>query len=651
METRERKRPSSEAVERLHDQLQESLRELVTSEDWKRALEVASRFHDYSFANTRLIWTQALARGFTPTRVAGYRTWQQLGRQVRRGERGLQILAPVIRKVTVDSDEEEAKEQRRVVGFRVVHVFDISQTDGEPLPEVTAAVVEGDLPAQWNQLAELIGEAGFVLKVANLDRLGDANGITDWRRREVVIRADLPGAQRFKTAVHELAHIRLHEPTSEGRPNCRGVVEVEAESVAYMVCAALGIDSTGYSLPYVAAWSGGDLDKVAATANRVIGCARTVLSQLEPEQRLDRDPSPSRGPSRVDVRDRATREPVLNREDIRRSQVQEVVEAATAIYYRYLRSLSGARARDYLQGRGIGDTAMDRWQLGYAPASWQWLTRELLREGFGEELLLDAGVVGRSRTGRLYDRMRNRIIFPLHGADGTPRGIAGRLLSGDGPKYLNTPETALYKKRTLLYGFHLARQPITDKGRAVVVEGYTDAIAAHQVGISNVVATGGTALTPEHLQTLRRVTGDVTLAFDGDSAGLLAVERIVGVDAAAHSLRVRVARLPDRRDPADLIAAGDSGLLRDALGQASPLPHHLIDRIIQRHNLDEPEDFARALRAAGAIVASIREPCARTEALAHLATEIGRDQTWIEAAVIADTPQRERYRGSMARGL
>jgi hypothetical protein len=160
----------TEAVERLHDQLQTSLRELVTSEDWQRALAVAARFHDYSFANSRLIWAQSLARGITPSRVAGYRMWQQLGRQVRRGEHGLQILAPVIVKVTPQNGNEE---ERRVVGFRVVRVFDIAQTDGEPLPEVTAVLVEGDLPSQWERVGELIIGAGFGLQVADLDRLGD----------------------------------------------------------------------------------------------------------------------------------------------------------------------------------------------------------------------------------------------------------------------------------------------------------------------------------------------------------------------------------------------------------------------------------------------------------------------------------------------
>ena len=266
---------SSDAVERLHERLQKSLRALVSSDDWRQALEVAARFHDYSFANTRLIWVQATARGFTPTRVAGYRAWQKLGRQVNRGEKGLQVLAPVTRKVEANDGDEE----RRVVGFRVVHVFDQSQTDGKSLPEVRPALLDGELPVQWERIAELIRTAGFEFAVSEADRLGEANGITDWGDRMVVVRESLPGAQRFKTAVHELGHVRLHEPSSGDRPECRGIVEVKAESVAYMVCAALGVDSAAYSLPYVATWSEGDLEKVSQTAGRVIRCARSVIAE------------------------------------------------------------------------------------------------------------------------------------------------------------------------------------------------------------------------------------------------------------------------------------------------------------------------------------------------------------------------------------
>ncbi len=633
-------------MERLHEQLQEALQELVTSEDWQRALAVAARFHDYSFANTQLIWTQSHARGFTPSRVAGYRTWQELGRHVQRGERGLQILAPVIRKVTPEDGEEE---ERRVVGFRVVHVWDLAQTKGEPLPEVPVTLVEGDLPFHWEQISGLITGAGFDLQIADLDRLGDANGITDWQQRVVVVRASLPGAQRFKTAVHELAHVRLHEPNADGRPACRGIVEVEAESVAYMVCAALGIDSACYSLPYVASWSGGDVAKLAATANRVIGCARKVLTQLEQERQLEHEPAQSS--PRIEVRDLGTEEPTPEQQPTRRSDLEEILTAATAFYQHQLHDPIGAGAAEFLRNRGIGGEAIDRWQLGYAPDSWQSLTTALRKEGFSDDLLLQAGVVGRSRTGRLFDRMRNRVIFPILNQRGTPVGFAGRLLTGDGPKYLNTPETDLYEKRTLLYGMHLAHQPILDAGSAVVVEGYTDAITAHQAGFANVVATAGTALTPQHLETLSRITTKVILAFDGDQAGLLAAERTADLEQPDRRVRILVARLPEGRDPADLIAGGHIHVLEEAIGQAVPLEHHLIDQIVRQHNLEEPEAVARVLRAAGAVVAPIIDPTDRARAVSHLASRIGRDEVLVDDAIGRYSSGRGRRRTEPSRSL
>jgi len=641
MESAETTTNRSDAVERLHEQLQDSLQELVTSEDWQRALAVAARFHDYSFANTRLIWAQSLARGFTPSRVAGYRAWQELGRHVRRGERGLQILAPVIRKITPENGDEE---ERRVVGFRVVHVFDIAQTEGEPLPEVPVALVEGDLPSHWEQVSGLITGAGFDLQVADLERLGEANGITDWQHRDVVVRASLPGAQRFKTAIHELAHVRLHEPTSDGRPSCRGIVEVEAESVAYMVCAALGIDSAGYSLPYVASWSGGDITKVSATANRVIGCARQVLTQLEQERRLEREPIAA-GP-RIEARDRETA--ARSPEPKARSDLETVVSAATAFYQGQLREPPGGEAVEYLRGRGIDNEAIDRWQLGYAHGAWEALTVALREEGFSDDLLLEAGVAGRSRHGRLYDRMRNRVIFPIHDDQAVPRGLAGRLLSGDGPKYLNTPETELYQKRSLLYGLHLAHQPILDAGTAVVVEGYTDAITAHQAGLTNVVATGGTALTEEHLKTLARITSNVTLAFDGDHAGLQAVERAADLDRAHHGIRLHVAMLPAGHDPADLLANGGRHSLEEAIANVAPLEHHLIDQIVEQHILDEPEAMARAIRAARSVLRSATDIDVRTKATEYLATSVGRDVALV-ASYLEQTSQPralERQRGN-----
>ena len=409
------------------------------------------------------------------------------------------------RKTTPENGEEK---ERRVVGFRVVHVFDLAQTEGEPLPEGPVTLGKGDLSSHWEQVSGLITEAGFDPQIADLDRLGEANGITDWPHRDVVVRASLPGAQRFKTAVHELAHVRLHEPTSDGRPYCRGIVEVEAESVAYMVCAGLGIDSAGYSLPYVASWSGGDLTKVAATANRVIDCARRVLTQLERERQLEHETVPNR--PRVEVRNLDTERPAPDQQPPRWPDHEEILTAAATFYQEQLHGPSAAGAVEFLTHRGIGKEAIDRWQLGHAPDSWQSLTTALRKHGFSDDLLLEAGVAGRSRTGHLYDRMRSRVIFPIHDHQGAPRGFAGRLLTRDGPKYLNTPETDLYQKRSLLYGLHLAHQPIIDTGRAVAVEGYTDAIAAHQAGLTNVVATGGTALTERPVT--RRRTEDLQSA-------------------------------------------------------------------------------------------------------------------------------------------
>jgi DNA primase len=415
--------------------------------------------------------------------------------------------------------------------------------------------------------------------------------------------------------------------------------------VAYMVCAGLGIDSAGYSLGYVASWSGGDLAKVAATANRVIGCAREVLTQIEQERQLERVPF-SAGPH-IEVRDResAQRSPP----PVARSGLEAVVDAATAFYQRQLHEPTGTATIEYLDSRGMGMETIDRWQLGYAPDSWQALTTALSKDGFSDDLLLESGVVGRSRYGRLYDRMRNRVVFPIHDEHGTPRGFAGRLLTGDGPKYLNTPETDLYKKRSLLYGLHLAREPVINVGNAVVVEGYTDAIAAHQAGITNVVATAGTALTTEHLDTLAQITTNVTLAFDGDEAGLQATGRVADLSRAHSDIRFQVAMLPAGHDPADLMANGGKHSLETAIANAVPLEHHSIDQIVDSHNLEEPEAMARAIRAVRSVLHSVADPDVRADATEYLAIRLDRDVVlvaeYLQETSQAQAPKRSRGNG------
>ncbi len=243
-------------------------------------LSAAGRFHQYSFGNVLLIHAQ----NPDATRVAGYRTWQSLGRQVRKGERGIKILAPITYRArtgaAADASDDEDR-PRELRGFRVEHVWDISQTDGEPLPEVAPTRLEGEGPAGlWEVLAEQVAADGYELKRGRCGR-PQANGSTDPASRTVIVRDDLSAAQACKTLVHERAHILLgHVENAVSYQICCGQCEVEAESVAYLVCTQVGIDAGCYSLPYVARWADGDLELIQKTAERVVTAARSILNGL-----------------------------------------------------------------------------------------------------------------------------------------------------------------------------------------------------------------------------------------------------------------------------------------------------------------------------------------------------------------------------------
>ena len=264
--------PAHDRLAALHDRLTAQVEALVQSQDWKDFLAVAARFHRYSANNVLLILSQMP----TATRVAGYRRWQSLGRQVRRGEAGLAILAPCVSRARPldEAEADERPELARVLrGFRVAHVFDISQTDGEPLAEVRPELLAGHAPeGLWDCLAAQVADAGFVLRRGEC---GGANGRTDYLARVVTVRHDVDDAQAVKTLAHELAHVWLHDP-GDGTHH-RGLAEVEAESVAYVVCAAAGLPSEDYSLPYVAGWAAGDPATVRRTAERVVVTARRAL--------------------------------------------------------------------------------------------------------------------------------------------------------------------------------------------------------------------------------------------------------------------------------------------------------------------------------------------------------------------------------------
>lgn len=259
-------------LQAVHDQLTASVDALANSDAWGQMLAVAARFHRYSPNNVLLITVQRPEA----TLVAGYGTWQQMGRQVNRGERGIAILAPVITRA--DPEPDQATVSKVLRGFRVTHVFDVSQTDGKPLPDTGPSLLAGGSPrGLWDRLADQVHAAGFTL---DRGECGAANGYTDHVRRHVRVRDDVSPAQASKTLAHELAHVLLHGPDQP--PRARHVAEVEAESVAYVITAAAGLPTEGYSVPYVASWSSGDSDVVREASTRVLSTARHIIDRAGP---------------------------------------------------------------------------------------------------------------------------------------------------------------------------------------------------------------------------------------------------------------------------------------------------------------------------------------------------------------------------------
>lgn len=266
----------SDRAEALHAELVERVGSLRGSAEWLAAMTAAARLHDYSFGNWLLLWSQADRRGTTVSRPAGFSTWRRLGRHVRRGEQGYRILAPVLRRV------DDGDESRRVVaGFRVATVFDVAQTDGAPLPDAGPRRLTGDDPTEL--FAAAVGMIEGRRFAFTLGRLDGPNGGTWPAARRVVVDERLEPAQRTKTTVHELAHVVLHAEAAAS-VDCRDRLEVEAESVAFVTCGAAGLDTSAYSVAYVAGWADAAPDParlLLATAESVVRTSRQILASLD----------------------------------------------------------------------------------------------------------------------------------------------------------------------------------------------------------------------------------------------------------------------------------------------------------------------------------------------------------------------------------
>ena len=329
--------PGREAkLDALHGRLTAAVTALVTGEDWRRAMEFAARFRSRSFNNTLLISVQhyaAFEQGRVPapgpTYVAGFRQWLSVGRHVVKGQTGYQILAPVTARFASSTPAVAASWRRlargeqprggetarsRMVGLKPAYVWDLSQTRGAPLPEQPRPqLLEGQAPAGlWEGLAAQVEARGFTLRrVPDGGVIGGANGLTDYGSQIVSVRADIAAAAQAKTLAHELGHVLLHGPDNDEAVLHRGVAEVEAESVALMIGAAHGLDTSAYAVPYVSSWASSvpgrsPVEVVQATAERVRATAVLVLDNLDTAQVGVGDPPglerPGRVPSRVSER-------------------------------------------------------------------------------------------------------------------------------------------------------------------------------------------------------------------------------------------------------------------------------------------------------------------------------------------------------------
>jgi DNA primase len=309
------------------------------------------------------------------------------------------------------------------------------------------------------------------------------------------------------------------------------------------------------------------------------------------------------------------------------------VETAWARYRAALEA-PGNPAAAYLAERGLDPETIEQFGLGYAPDRWDTLTGFLRQKGIPPELGERAGLLAPRDSGGFYDRLRGRVVFPIRDVHGRAVAFGGRALAPDQqPKYLNTPESPIFRKREAFYGFPEALEPIRKADRAVVVEGYFDLIALHRAGIRESVATCGTALTEAHARNLRRRTRQVVLLFDGDDAGRAAATRALEV-LLPVGLRVRTASLPPRDDPDSYLAREGAEALRRLVDAAPPALDAVI-REATRGGCRTPWEKSDAVTAVAPLLALVQAPVERGELCAQLALAVGTEPRHVEAAVRA----------------
>jgi DNA primase len=344
--------------------------------------------------------------------------------------------------------------------------------------------------------------------------------------------------------------------------------------------------------------------------------------------------------------------------------LRRVMALAAEFYGRALWEAEGAKARGYIESRGIDVEVAKRFGLGYAPEGWNALLGHMAKQGVTEEQLVQAGLVLPRQTGAgFYDRFRGRLLFPIRDVQGRVVAFGGRALAGEEPKYLNSPETPLYVKGQMLYALDVAKTAVRERKRAIIVEGYLDCLMAHQHGFGETVAALGTAFTPAQLGLLRRYAEEVVALFDADAAGQKASTRLeemmndvmdiqdlgwsvarTGSFERAGYFPILVAVLPEGHDPDSLLRAEGAAGLTQRLEAARPLLSFVLDRALAEEDLGTARGRSNAHARVSLILSKVANAEEATVLAREAARQLGVDATqiWIEAQQLQGARQRGR---------
>lgn len=512
----------------------------------------------------------------------------------------------------------------------------------------------------WTALTHLARREGFTVERAHC---ANADGFTTWRNRQIRIRPDATPAQAVGALAHQLGHVLLHRDIAQLEPSrtvpCTGTRKVEADSVAYLTAAYLGLDTTTITFPSVYSWAGNDprarpVTTIKAVTARILTATAAITALLDSAGLTPRQPAAPGAPAQQEASQRATPPP----------PAEEIIRVHDSAAQFFRSHMPGSWVPGYLASRGLSPAVQDHWQAGYAPAAWDALTTHLRAAGYPDTLIEAAGLAHRSSRGTLIDTFRDRAMLPIRSPEGTIIAFIGRAPDRAGPrtpKYLNSPTTSIYHKKDILFGLWEARQALANGARPVIVEGPLDAIAVTTAGQGRYagISPCGVALTDRHLAALSNAadlpTTGVAVAFDPDQAGQRAAVH------ACHLLtpltdKMAAVKLPPGHDPAKILASsGPDALATVLVTQMHPLPDLVVNATI-RHwapSLRYPEGQIGALRAAAPLIAAL-PPAHVARQVTRLAALLRMDHATVTEAVtdalthLVASDERRTRRGNPA---